>query len=169
RSSDLLSAGARAACRDADDLTRFPPRVGRRPRAAEETRALVTDDLDEPAPVALAVELDEQHPLPRTERELAVAHGDRLAGRSEQHRHAVRVAVADVHVLWADVLGPAVPIVVRVVRLARDEPPQQLGEVLQEARLELVHAHAARGVGGVDAGDPVDDAAFANNFGNVLG
>src|SRR5256884_5220105 len=79
------------------------------------------DDLHDPAAVALAVELEEEHPLPRAEAELAVAHRDRLAGRAEQHRHAVGVAVADVHVLGADVLGAPVPVVVRVVRVAGDE------------------------------------------------
>ena len=34
------------------------------------------DDLDEPAPVALAVELEEEHALPGAEAELAVAHRD---------------------------------------------------------------------------------------------
>ena len=88
---------------------------------AEPRRGSDADDLDEPAPVALAVELEEQHPLPRAEAELAVAHRDRLAGRAEQHRHAVRVAVAELHVLLADVLGAAIPVVVRVVVLGRHE------------------------------------------------
>ena len=47
----------------------------------------------------------------------------RLARRPKEHRHAVRVAVADLHVLGADVLGAAVPVVVRVVRLVRDQAP----------------------------------------------
>jgi len=33
----------------------------------------------------------------------------------------------------ADVLGPPVPVVVRVVALARHEAAKQLGEVLEEA------------------------------------
>jgi hypothetical protein len=41
---------------------------------------LVADDLDDPAPVALAVELEEEHALPGAEAELAVADGDRLSG-----------------------------------------------------------------------------------------
>ena len=49
----------------------------------------VTDHLDEPAPVALAVQLDEEHALPRAELKLALAHRNRLAGGAEQHRHAV--------------------------------------------------------------------------------
>src|SRR5438094_1023383 len=85
-----------------------------------------SDDLNDPAAVALAVELEEEHALPGAEAELAVAHRDRLAGRPEQHRHAVRVAVAEVHVLFADVLRAPVPVVVRVVALARDEALEQV-------------------------------------------
>src|SRR5689334_23823257 len=95
-------------------------------------RALRPDDLDDPAAVALAVELEEEHALPGAEAELAVAHRDRLAGRAEQHRHAVRVSVPDGHVLLADVLGAPVPVVVRVVLVARDEALQKGGEVLEE-------------------------------------
>src|SRR4051794_2466733 len=62
-------------------------RLRHRPRA--EAVGLVPDDLDDPAAVALAVELEEEHALPRPEAQLAVAHGDRLAGRAEQHRHAM--------------------------------------------------------------------------------
>ena len=50
-----------------------------------------------------------------SEREIVVGHGNRLPGRAEQHRHAMRVAVPDLHVLGADVLGAAVPVVVGVV------------------------------------------------------
>src|SRR5207253_9539465 len=107
--------------------------------------------------------------LPGAELELAVPDGQRLAGGSEQHRHAVRVAVPDVHVLRTDVLGATVPVVVRVVRLARHEPPQQLGEVLQEAGLELVDAHAAGRVRRVDAGDPVLDSALADGVADLVG
>src|SRR6185295_10207993 len=57
------------------------------------TAASDADDVHEPAPVALAVELEEQHPLPAPQAEDAVAHGDRLARRPHQHRHAVRVTV----------------------------------------------------------------------------
>jgi hypothetical protein len=67
------------------------------------------------------------------EAELAVTHRDGFAGGAEQHRHAVGVTVAEVHVLRADVLGALVPVVVRVVGLARNEPSQELGEVLDEA------------------------------------
>src|SRR5207248_3519006 len=130
---------------------------------------LVPDDLDDPAAVALAVELEEQHPLPGAEAELAVAYRDRLAGRPEQHRHAVSMAVAEVHVLGADVLGAPVPVVVRVVALARDEALEQAREVLEEAALELVHADAARRVGRVDAGDAVGDAALAHGLADLLG
>src|SRR5213592_4041646 len=62
---------------------------------------LGSDDLDHPAAVALAVELDEQHALPLTESELAVRDRDRLAGGAEEHRHAVRMALAELHVLVA--------------------------------------------------------------------
>jgi len=43
---------------------------------------LRADDLNDPAAVALAVELEEEHALPGAEAELAVAHGDRLARRA---------------------------------------------------------------------------------------
>src|SRR6266403_3403072 len=97
---------------------------------------LVADDLDEPAPVALAVQLDEEDALPGAELELALAHRHRLAGGAEQHRHAVRVAVALLHVLGADVLGAPVEVVVGVVALGRHEPAEELREVLEEAALE---------------------------------
>src|SRR4249919_2421089 len=85
------------------------------------------DDLDEPAPVARAIELEEEDALPLAEAELAVAHRDRLAGRAEQHRHAMRVPVADLLILGADVLGAPVPVVVRVVVLGRYQPLEQHG------------------------------------------
>ena len=78
------------------------------------------------------------------------------------------VAVAEVHVLGADVLGATVPVVVGVVRLARYETEQELGEVLEEALLELVDADAAGRVRGVDAGDAVLDAALLNRPGDVV-
>lgn len=81
----------------------------------------------------------------------------------------MRVAIALIHVLGADVLGAAVPVVVRVVGVVRDEPLQQLAEVLEEAGLHLVHADAARRVRRVDAGDPVDHAALADGRPDVLG
>src|SRR5438093_7064221 len=87
-----------------------------------------SDDLDDPAAVALAVELEEEHPLPGAEAELTLADGDRLAGGTKQHRHAVRMAVPEVHVLGADVLGAAVPVVVRVVRVAREQALEHVGE-----------------------------------------
>src|SRR5439155_25478936 len=59
--------------------------------------------------------------------------------------------------------------VVRVVGLARDEALQQLCEVFEEARLELVHTHAARRVRGVDAGDSFRDAALADRVGDLVG
>src|SRR5581483_9104433 len=130
---------------------------------------LMPDDLDDPAPVALAIEFEEEDALPGAELELALANRDRLAGRAEQHRHAVGVAVPEVHVLGADVLGGSRPVVVRVVGLARDEAEEQLGEVLEEALLELVHPYAAGGVRGVDAGDALLDAAFADRLLDVLG
>src|SRR4029079_19181591 len=103
--------------------------------AATSSASSVAYDLHDPAAVAFAVELEEEHALPGTELERACPERTRLAGLPEQHRHAVRVAVAEVHVLGADVLGAAVPVVVRVVGLARDEAQQELGEVLQEAQL----------------------------------
>ena len=44
---------------------------------------------------------------------------------------------------FADVLRPAVPVVMGVVPLAGDEPAQELGEVFEGATLELVHPDAA--------------------------
>ena len=93
--------------------------------------------------VALAVQLEEEHTLPLAEAELPFAHGDRLAGRAEEHGHAVGVAVADLHILLADVLGAPVPVVVRVVVLGRDESLQENREVLEEAALPLVDPHRA--------------------------
>src|SRR5439155_27090348 len=125
--------------------------------------------LDEPAAVALAVQLDEEHALPGAELELALSHRHRLAGGAEQHRHAVRVAVALLHVLGADVLGAAVEVVVRVVALGGYELLQELREVFEEAGLELVDPHAACGVRRVDARDPLGDSAFANGLLNLVG
>ena len=71
---------------------------------------------------------------------------------------------ADFLVLLADVLGAAVPVVVRVVRLVRDQPAQERAEVLEHAALVLVHAHAARRVRRVDAADAVDDARLADDL-----
>src|SRR5437773_6029042 len=141
----------------------WPPMVG------VASDASGPDDLDDPTAIPLAVELEEHHALPGAEAELAVAHRDRLARRPEQHRHAVRVPVAEVHVLRADVLGAAVPVVVRVVGLARHEPLEHVREVLEEAALELVHAHAARRVRRVDAGDAVDDPALPDGLAHLLG
>src|SRR4051794_13485792 len=118
----------RSACPAADRLLRFDeadraPGLSQRDRGSETVRAradndcvrrLVPYDLYEPAPVALAVELEEEPPLPRAEAESAVANGPRFARRAKQHRHAVRVPIAEVHVLRADVLGALVPVVVRV-------------------------------------------------------
>src|SRR5204862_3447751 len=41
--------------------------------------------------------------------------------------------------------------------------------VLEEALLELVHAHATRRVRRVDAGDPLGNAALADCFDDLLG
>src|SRR5919198_2478892 len=163
----------RAACRGATPY--FAPARGslypsdEGSPALRAARALVSDDLDQPAPVAFAIELDEEHALPGAEAELAVADRDGFTCRSEQHRHAVGVTVTDRHVLGADVLCALVPVVVRVVGLARHEPLQQLGEVLEEPMLELVHPDAARGVRRVDAGDALRDAALADGFDHLLG
>ncbi len=99
----------------------------------------------------------------------ASATGIGLAGGAEQHRHAVRVAVSDLHVLLADVLGAAVPVVVGVVRLVRDEAPQERAEVLEHPALVLVHTDAARRVRRVDAADPVEDAGLTDDLRDVLG
>src|SRR4051794_32559745 len=77
-----------------------------------EGEPLLADDFDDPAPRPRAVELDEEHTLPGAEAEVALRHRDRLSGRAHEHRHAVRMPVAVLHVLRADVLRAAVPIVV---------------------------------------------------------
>src|SRR5262249_48643643 len=125
---------------------------------------LVADDLDEPAPVALPVQLDEEDTLPRSELQFAFTDGDRLACGAEQHRHAVRVAVPLFHVLGADVLGAPVEVVVRVIALPGNEPAQELREVLEEAALEFVHAHTARRMRRVDTRDALDDAALLDGL-----
>ena len=101
---------------------------------AEAADELHADDLDEPAAIAFAIELEEEHALPLPEAELALADRDRLAGRAEEHGHAVRVAVADLHVLLADVLGAVVPVVVGVVVLGRHEPLEKAPRSLRESR-----------------------------------
>src|ERR687892_264157 len=149
--------------------TLWSSRIGRAmPHPSGCLEELLADDLDDPAPVARAVELHEEDALPRAEAELPIAHRDRLAGGPEEHGHAVGVAVAELHVLGADVLGTPVPVVVRVVLLARHEPPQHAPEVLEEARLELVHPNATRGVRRVHAGDAVAHAALRNRLANIL-
>src|SRR4051812_41096002 len=50
---------------------------------------LRADDLNLPAPVALAVELDEEDALPGSELELAVPDRNGFTRGAEQHRHAV--------------------------------------------------------------------------------
>src|SRR5215213_9209571 len=132
-------------------------------------RALRADDLDDPAARARAVELDEEDALPRAEAEVALADGDRLAGRAEQHRHAVRVPVGRLHVLLADVLGAPGPVDVRVVALVRDEAAQERREVLEEAALELVDPHAAGRVRRVHEADAVGDAGLLHELAHVLG
>ena len=79
------------------------------------------------------------------------------------------VAVPEVHVLGTDILGPLVPVVVRVVRLSRHEALQELAEVLDEAGLELVHANAARRVRRVDARNPLEDAALGDGLVDLVG
>src|SRR5688500_10717222 len=79
------------------------------------------------------------------------------------------VAVPELHVLRADVLGAAVPVVVRVVLLARDEAAQHADEVLEEAGLELVQAHTAGCVRRVAARDAVPDAAHGDAVSDVVG
>ncbi len=49
----------------------------------------------------------------------------------------------DLHVLLADVLRAAVPVVVGVVGLVRHEAAQEPAEVFEHAALVLVHADAA--------------------------
>src|SRR3954469_1620679 len=146
--------------------------MGRRRRARSGRRRrrprLVAYDLNQPAAIALAIELDEEHALPGSEAELAVTHGHGLAGGAEQHRHTVRMPVPDRHVLGTDVLRALVPVVVRVVRLARNESLQQLREVLEKSLLELVDAHAARRVRRVDARDALGDPTLADGLDDLF-
>src|SRR6266550_8644787 len=79
------------------------------------------------------------------------------------------MAVAEVHVLRADVLGGARTVKKNIVGVARNQALEHVCEVLQEPALELVHAHAAGRVRRVDAGDPVDDAALADDLDHFLG
>ena len=79
------------------------------------------------------------------------------------------MAVADLHVLGADVLGAPVPVVVRVVVLGRDQALQHRSEIFEEAALPLVHAHRARRVRRVDAADAIRDAALADCFADLVG
>src|SRR3954453_4441583 len=79
------------------------------------------------------------------------------------------MAVRGFHVLGADVLRTTVPVVVRVVRLRRDQAAQQRGEVLEHAALVLVHAHTAGRVGRVDAAYAVGDARLADDLRDLLG
>ena len=115
-----------------------------------------------------AIELDEEHALPCAEAQLALTHRHGLAGRAEQHRHAVGMAVPDRHVLGTDVLRALVPVVVRVIGLARDQALQQLRKVLEEPSLELVDSHAERRELRIDARDSDRDAALANRLGDFL-
>ena len=78
------------------------------------------------------------------------------------------VAVPELHVLLADVLG-AGPSRRARSSLLRDEPFEERGEVVHEALLELVDAHAARRVRRVDTRDPVLDAALGNSLVHLVG
>ena len=51
----------------------------------------------------------------------------------------------------------------------RDQPPEQLGEVLEHPGLDLVHPHAAGGVGRVDAADAVDHAGLGDDGAHLFG
>ena len=75
---------------------------------------------------------------------------------------------ADLFVLVADVLGAPVPVVVRVIRLVRDQAPQERPEVVEHAPLVLVDTDAARGVRRVDAADPIDHARLADDLAHVV-
>ena len=55
------------------------PRLVRIEGAGGRHVPLVADDLDDPAAVAFAIELEEEHPLPGAEAELAVTDRNRLA------------------------------------------------------------------------------------------
>ena len=125
---------------------------------------LDADDLDGPAPIALAIELEEEHALPLPELELATPHRNRLSGRAQEHRHTVGVAVRGLNVLGTDVFRAAVPIVVGVVVLGGDEPPEEHGEVLEESALPLVHPYGAGRMRRVDAADAVADRALVDSL-----
>src|SRR5688572_5107258 len=53
-------------------------------------------------------------------------------------------------------------------RLPRKEPPQQVGEIVEQPRLELVDAYTAGRVWGVHAGDATPDAALPNRRADVV-
>jgi hypothetical protein len=61
-----------------------------------------------------------------------------------------------------------VPVVVRVV-VSGGQSRRSCAEVLEEPLLELVHPHTARRVRGVDAGDPMRDAALADGLVDIVG
>ena len=69
----------------------------------------------------------------------------------------------------AHVLGATVPVVVRVVVLARHEPAEQHREVLEEPALPLVHPHRAGRVRRVDAADAVADPALVDGLLHLVG
>lgn len=90
-----------------------------------------------PIAVTVTPQLDEEHSLPAPKQQLSATDRDRFTSRAEEHRHAPRSSVLDV----------------QRRRVARDQPEQECREVLEQTRLELVDAHAARRMSGVDAGD----------------
>jgi hypothetical protein len=72
------------------------------------------------------------------------------------------VAVAGLHVLFADVLRALVPVVVSVVALSWHKALEQSREVLQETVFELGYPDATGRMWRVDAGDTVLDTALAD-------
>src|SRR5204862_119745 len=104
---------------------------------------------------------------------LAVAHRPRGRPRSRRPRPSCRSAA------WPGAQGqtwrrcdgsrPRATASARApAARARHEPLEHVREVLEEAALELVHAHAARRVRRVDAGDPVDDAALPDRLAHLF-
>ena len=98
---------------------------------------------DDP-PLARLVELQEHHPLPGAQQQLAVDHRDGRRGAAHQHLAAVSVAVEQL--VFLDVLGPQLVIVVLVVALDGDRFLDEAAEVVEEAGFGLVDHHRGGGV-----------------------
>src|SRR5438093_9662451 len=105
-------------------------------------RRLVADDSYGRVPFSRTIELREVDPLPRTEHELAVAHGERHGASDDD----------GFHVSWAVSLGVGVP------RVARHRALERREHVRLHIRVSvLVHEHRGGRVRDRDRADPVTD------------